>query len=302
MHSKRPFLAHLPDRWLRWLVQGRNALLSVLEPFDRLWLAINGKRPWPPLALRRYVGPLSVFESSAAEYVTLLKLLARLERHHRVLDLGCGCGALALQLRGYLQPERGGEYIGVDIHQPSIRWCQRALAGPGFTFVWFNAYSAAFNPSGERAFDYQAALAPFQPVNVAVAKSLFTHLRPETCLAYLQAVRRVLAPEGAFLFSAFTYASESDLAGAEIAFRFGEGCFRHAYAERVESAVAFDERWLKDVLSEAGFALDAFYPGTWRASGAGLSFQDVFVVRPNHSIGCANTNPDLVRSAHEGVD
>jgi cyclopropane fatty-acyl-phospholipid synthase-like methyltransferase len=198
-----------------------------------------------------------------------------------VLDLGCGCGALALQLRGYLLPERGGEYIGVDIHQPSIRWCQRALAGPGFTFVWFNAYSAAFNPSGERAFDYQAALAPFQPVNVAVAKSLFTHLRPETCLAYLQAVRRVLAPEGAFLFSAFTYASESDLASAEIAFRFGEGCFRHAYAQRVESAVAFDERWLKDALSEAGFALDAFYPGAWRASGDGLSFQDIFVARSN---------------------
>jgi hypothetical protein len=49
----------------------------------------------------------------------------------------------------------------------------------------------------------------------------------------------------------------------------------------VESAVAFDERWLKDALSEAGFALDAFYPGAWRASGDGLSFQDIFVARSN---------------------
>ena len=62
----------------------------ILEPMDLAGRALNGKRRYPPLRLRRYVGPLPSFESSAAEFVAYLKILAHLQPTERLLDVGCG--------------------------------------------------------------------------------------------------------------------------------------------------------------------------------------------------------------------
>lgn len=278
MHSKSSFLSRLPKPIASLLVHSRQTFLMLLSPLDRLWLIANDKRAWPPIWLRRYAGPLRTFDSAAAEFCTLMKVTANLQMNHTVLDLGCGCGALALQLVGYLQPERGGRFVGVDIHLPSIRWCQRHLKWPGFSFHWLDAYNDTFNPGGKVDFDYRSALTALGRFNIVVAKSLFTHLRPETCLAYLQGVRDVLAPDGLFVFSIFVFESEDQLKDASIAFRFGDAHFRYAYAHRVESAVAFSQAWLEHALAEAKLTVKAYYPGTWRAADAGLSFQDIFVV------------------------
>ena len=280
MHSKNTLLRRLPRPLADILVEGRNVLLRLLSPFDRLWLIVNGKGAWPPIWLRRYAGPLRTFDSAAAEFSLLLKIAANLRSNHAILDLGCGCGALALQLADYLRPERGGRYVGIDIHAPSIRWCQRHLQRPGFSFVRLDAHNSAYNPGGKMDFDYRAALARLGKFNTVVAKSLFTHLRPEACSAYLQAVKDVLEPDGLFVFSIFAFESQDQLDNAAIAFKFGDAHFRYAYAHRIESAVAFSRAWLDRALSEAGLTIKAHYPGAWRAAEEGLSFQDIFVVAP----------------------
>src|SRR2546422_9974162 len=45
-----------------------------------------------------------------------------LQPHHRVLDLGCGVGRVAVALAGYLGAR--GSYGGIDVHKGSIRICQ----------------------------------------------------------------------------------------------------------------------------------------------------------------------------------
>ncbi|MFN4295020.1 MAG: hypothetical protein ACK4JD_12915, partial [Thermoflexales bacterium] len=57
---------------------------------------------------------------------------------------------------------------------------------------------------------------------------------------------------------------------------YGDAHFRHAYAHRVESAVAYAESWMRDALTDAGLKLERLFRGAWRAGG-GLSFQDVIL-------------------------
>jgi hypothetical protein len=45
----------------------RNVALAAARPVDELALTINGKRHYPPIALRRYVGPIRFFETSVVE-------------------------------------------------------------------------------------------------------------------------------------------------------------------------------------------------------------------------------------------
>ena len=278
MKTANALLVALPRPIADGLVAGRVWGYRLLTPFDALWRKMNGLGDRPPIWLRRYVGPLASFESSAAEFVCLLKLLAHLKPEHRLLDLGCGCGALALHLRDYVRPELGGSYVGLDVHAPSIRWCQRHLARPGFQFVLLDAYNATFRPDGQRGFDYRAVLSRYAPADVVVAKSLFTHLRPEDTQSYLQAIGGALKPGGEALLTAFLFAPEDDLGKTAIRFAYGDAHFRHAYAHRVESAVAYTESWMQDALTSAGLQLRHLFRGAWRLGGAGLSFQDVILV------------------------
>ncbi|MCS6773873.1 MAG: class I SAM-dependent methyltransferase [Thermoflexales bacterium] len=206
-----------------------------------------------------------------------MKLVGGLHPESRLLDLGCGCGALALQLRQYVKPERGGSYVGLDVHLPSIRWCQRHIVQPGFRFAALDAFNASFHPNGQRAFDYRAALAAYAPVDVVAAKSLFTHLRPEDVQAYLWAVADVLAANGRFVFTAFLFDPNDDLEKTTVRFPFGDARFRHAYAHRVESAVAYAASYMLEMLQAAGWTVLRHFRGGWRSHHSGLSFQDVVV-------------------------
>src|SRR5262249_52500377 len=77
------------------------------------------------------------------------ELIARgLQPHHRVLDVGCGLGPLALGLLSHLT---SGSYEGFDVHAEAIAWCRRAISTrqPRFRFRHVDGRSTAYNPAGE---------------------------------------------------------------------------------------------------------------------------------------------------------
>lgn len=251
----------------------RYLALLALSPLDYVSRLLNCKKDLPPLHLRRYVGPLGSFESSGAEFMSYLRQLAELRSDERVLDIGCGCGQMALHLERYLNEK--GSYVGVDIHRPSIRWCQKKISSrrSNFQFAHIDVRNLAYNPEGvHRAETYQF---PFEAgsFDVILLKSVFTHMRPPEVSNYLREVARLLKSNGRCLATFFLLNEDHGM------FKFGEGVWRYRLEHSPESAVAYDERYVMDLLAQHGLALKApVYYGNWTGRKDGLSYQDILLL------------------------
>jgi len=212
-----------------------------------------------------------------------LELLAGLRPDERILDIGCGCGQMALRLENYL--DENGSYAGVDIHRPSIRWCQKNIGSRrrNFRFTHIDVRNRAYNPGGtHRAEAYRF---PFDDgsFDVILLKSVFTHMRPPEVDNYLREVARLLSSKGRCLATFFLLNDEqATLARAgrnTLQFAFGEGVWRYRYEHSPESAVAYDETYVMELLDKHSLKLKApVYYGHYSGRTNALSFQDVLVL------------------------
>ena len=218
---------------------------------------------------------------TGAEFRAYLLLLCHLQPGERVLDIGCGCGLMAL----FLADELGaaGAYTGVDIHRPSIAWCRRHFAGDSrFTFTHIDVANQQFNPRGETRAEAYRFPFPDRSFDVILCKSLFTHMRPAEVENYLAEIARLLAAGGRclatfFLFDAPSVASNP--ADRRLQFRFGEGVWRYEYAVSPESAVAYSQDYVVTQLERVGLAIEGgIHPGRWSGAPNALSFQDIMVL------------------------
>lgn len=267
----------------------RHLALLALSPLDYVSRLLNCKQDLPPLHLRRYVGPLESFESSGAEFMGHLRVLAELRPDERVFDIGCGCGQMALQLEKYL--DGNGSYVGVDIHRPSISWCQRNIGRrrSNFQFAHIDVRNLAYNPTGtHRAETYQF---PFdgRSFDLILLKSVFTHMRPPEVSNYLSEVSRLLKTNGRCLATFFLLNEEQARLAAEgandVAFKYGEGVWRYRLEQSPESAVAYDEHYVMQLLEENGLALrKPIYYGQWAGRKDGLSYQDILLLEKSDDV------------------
>ncbi len=213
-----------------------------------------------------------------------LQLLAGLQPQESLLDVGCGCGLMTLFLKDYI--DESGRYTGVDIHQPSIRWCEKQIGErhPNFRFAHIDVKSLAYNPKGAHlAEDYTL---PFErhTFDVILLKSVFTHMRPLEVENYLEEVSRLLKSGGRCLVTFFLLNDEQARMAAEgrqeLQFKFGEGVWRYVYEHSAESAVAYEESFVRGVLRKYGLILqEPIYYGKWTGRTDGLSFQDMLMLR-----------------------
>ncbi|HYV09959.1 MAG TPA: class I SAM-dependent methyltransferase [Pyrinomonadaceae bacterium] len=267
---------------IRLLRSIRNAGLVALGPVDYAVRALNCKGDLPPLHLRRYVGPLGSFESSGAEFMGYLRSLAGLRPDERVLDIGCGCGQMALHLKNYL--DENGSYVGVDIHRPSINWCQQKIAcrHKNFQFAHIDVRNLAYNPNA--AHRAEAYVFPFadHSFDLILLKSVFTHMRPNEVSNYLSEVARLLKSDGRCLATFFLLNDEqASLASKDandLAFNFGEGEWRYVHEHSPESAVAYDESFVMQLLEKYGLVVEKKMYGRWSGREDGLSYQDILVL------------------------
>jgi SAM-dependent methyltransferase len=272
-----------PRSWLRAFRLLRDAVLVILQPLDYGYRAINCKQTLPPLRLRRYVGPLGSFESSGAEFLKYLRELAALRRDESVLDIGCGCGLMALQLENYLNAD--GRYVGVDIHAPSIRWCATNISArrQSFQFVRVNASNSVFNPTGAPATEFRFPF-PDKMFDVILAKSVFTHMRIAEVDNYLGEIARLLTDGGRCLATFFLLNEKQNELKQQglnqLRFEFGDDASRYVYRNSPESAIAHREDLVLPLLRKHNLALvrPVIY-GSWSGLREGLSFQDMLLIQ-----------------------
>jgi len=230
--------------------------------------------------------------------VDLMIDLGRMTPDAAVLDMGCGPGRLAAPLTRYLDPDRS-RYEGFDVMPRSIRWCSKAISPrhPNFHFQVADLHNAQYNPDGSQAacdYDFPYGDADF---DVAVAASLFTHLRPFEARRYLQEAARVLRPGGRLLGTWFLLNDESRELVAEGRARQGvfsekQGAlelrkfsdergyeFASPHAEVPEHMILVDDGLVRSTYERAGLRIVEAHYGRWagREGGPEQFGQDLLV-------------------------
>ncbi len=259
----------------------RPNLLFVLA--DYLLRALAGQRHLPPYWLRD-VGP-GDYESTGREFLAIFTHLVQVQPHERVLEIGSGCGRMAMPLASHLVPP--GSYTGMDITAKPVLWCQQHIArqAPHFQFMHIDLYNKRYNSQGRyQAQDY---VFPFKDhsFDFIFLTSVFTHMLPPTMEHYLQEISRLLHPQGRSLITFFLLnGQQQDLARQErndIDFRYGSGPYRMRDEAIPESAVAYEEDYLFGLLAHCGLAITTpIHYGSWSGREDGLSYQDIIILRP----------------------
>ncbi len=258
----------------------RPTLMAIIR--DYLSRALRGELHLPPWWLRDVGG--SDFLETGEEFLRLFIQLGGLRPDEHVLEIGCGSGRMAIPLTTYLLPE--GSYVGMDVTLPAILWCQRHIAAryPNFSFLHADLYNKRYNPQGRhRAEEY---LFPFKDrgFDFIFLTSVFTHLLPQAVSHYLQEIHRMLTEGGrAFLTFFLLNAEQRHLAHDgrnDIDFCYGEGVYRMRDIEVPESAVAYEEEYILDLLARYGLRLmPPVHYGRWSGRQDGLSYQDILIVQ-----------------------
>lgn len=260
----------MPGRplWRRTAGRIRRAVWRLTTPVDRL-LRLGSGALLPPAHLRIYYYRTRDPKRFAQACDTVrAELIARgLKPEHRVLDIGCGIGNLALGLADYLQ----GGYDGLEIHPEAVSWCQRAITPryPGFRFHRADVSNLAYNPNGQVAASAYRFPFPDGTFDFVFAASVFTHMLPDEVEWYLREISRVLAPGGACVASYFLLndtARPDVIAGnsfMSFAVEHPSGLCRLHDATMPAAAVALEESFVRRAHEQAGLHIQGVHQGGW---------------------------------------
>lgn len=208
--------------------------------------------------------------------------IAGLKSSYRVLDVGCGCGRMAVPLIPFLSG--ASEYQGFDIVPAAITWSQSHITSrhPRFHFELADIYNKLYNPKGKiKSKDYRFPYAD-NYFDFTFLTSVFTHMFTDDMERYLSEIARTLKPDGKCMITFFLLNSESknliEQGASTLPFRHPlPGCVT-AYPEMPEGAIAFEESFIRQCFAK--YQLDLVEPihfGGWCGRNQRLSYQDIIL-------------------------
>jgi SAM-dependent methyltransferase len=264
----------------------RRALRSLRERCRSLQVRPADKRgfrgtdiPLPPQSFIDTIGG-GDFEGIGNGIFGLLREQCRVQPTDSILDIGSGCGRIAIPFTRFLT---SGTYCGFDVIQPMVEWCRENISSrhPNFHFQHADLSNTFYNPAGREdasGFAFPYADATF---DIVFAASIFTHLLPNSARRYAAETARVLRKRGRALLTFFVLDDEfrrRQAAGtAYLPFPHGYDHYAVMDENQPEAVVAYEESYAKELLKDAGLNVEKLSYGFWRASDEG-PFQDWILV------------------------
>lgn len=262
-----------------YVIQNETVCVKPVDQFIRN-LFKKEKIPLPPADLQDSVG--AGFEAVGREFLGFFKKYGALKPGEKILDVGCGCGRIAIPLTDYVTGS--GCYAGFDINKKSITWCTENISSrfPNFHFTHADLYNHAYNPGGttlskDFVFPYRDNFFDF--VNLS---SVFTHLVPTDLEHYLTEIYRVTKPGGRCLITFFLLNRESlaliQEKTPELDFRYEFGVYRTIDPTTHEIALAYNEDYVKEIFAQNRFGIkDPVLYGSWCGRKDPVSYQDMIL-------------------------
>ena len=159
--------------------------------------------PLPPAEMR-WGGPRyrddETYIASGVRNARMLQAECGIGPDSRILDIGCGQGRL---LNGLLNCfGRIRRYVGIDVHEPSIRWLQENVA-PIVPFAVFHhvpVRNERYNPKGlGKSLDLDFP----KKLDRITLFSVLTHMRLDDITDYLGFIRSILTSDGKVFLTPF---------------------------------------------------------------------------------------------------
>src|SRR6185312_6563940 len=197
-----------------------------------------------------------------------------------VLDVGCGWGRLAY---GLLDQGFAGQYIGIDIIKPRIKWLVRHFSSrqPRYTFRFNDVKNSWYNPSGTKSrINFNELPKP----DTIVLVSVFTHMYENDVATYLKDLSAIMSPGSSLVFTCFLFDGPAE---EKIAKKQATRLFTHKLSDDCRydclsnplAAIAYTETKIMGLLTSAGLT-GRIIRGRW----AGIktpqnSPQDIVIAR-----------------------
>jgi SAM-dependent methyltransferase len=246
----------------------------LVDASDLPWkLLFPAFRKLPPNHLRIRVGVANQLFNNQLKYLVepagfwIEMFVERwIDLNSTIIDIGSGCGRTAHILRDYwsVSSTFTGSYIGVDIDEEMIGWCNSHFDAPRFRFL--------LSTDGSKSYDKKARVdSPYripEPDGLAdlvFSLSLFTHLLETEASNYLKESFRLLRPGGSIHHSVFCIDYPPPTLGSRHTFSHNIGNARVESLAQPEAAVAYTEAFLLALAKDIGFidAKIAHRPGAW---------------------------------------
>ena len=256
----------------------RDAWYFTLDNYD----VMTGKSDelTPPRKLQHAIG--AAFDAVGEEYFDYFVRLGGLKRTDNILDVGCGCGRMAVKLSKYINNE--GVYEGFDIMRDCVEWCQKNIT-PQYGNIKFRhadilnkEYNSTGKISGNKfIFPYDDNYFDF-----VILTSVFTHLLPDDFVHYVEEISRVLKLGGK-CFSTFLLLNGESLQGItdkKSIFHFTpqQGGYFTTNPDIPEVAIGLDELFVLDTLRNNGLNVEhPIHYGAWSGRCNFLSGQDIIL-------------------------